>query len=149
MVRRTFVPLDIQCFSGQHPSGPEHGSVEFTMRKGLIHMFAHLNQPNLVLAARLIPDVLRSPNATFQDWMDLTWRGFPRNCLYTREFHGSEVAVGSIRVPVPMDKVVFGVIADREKEILDYGWFEGCEIPGFPRGHDDPDVIGGVLWKQT
>lgn len=147
MIVRTFVPLDLEYFTGQNPNGVGLPPVEFSMRKGIVHTYAHLGQPNLVLAARLIPETIASPTAIFDRWMDLESE-FPDNVVYTRHFDGPEATVGAIRVLVPRDSV-FGVIADRDMEIIDYDWFEGCGIPGFPNGHNDPNIIGGLRWQLT
>lgn len=139
---------DMVDFPAQNPFGPEHDPVTLTMRMGIVHTYKHLGQANIVLASRLIPGVVLEPDGTFLDWKDLTHQGFPGNFMYTKGF-SRDVTVGQISVPVPRNGNVFGILTDSGHEILDYGWFEGSDLPGIPSGHDDLEVIGATLWARN
>lgn len=145
---KTWVPLDLMHFQAQGMYGPGTPPLQFSMRKGIVDCYKHLGQVNLVLAAKLIPLALSDPDGVFQNWKDLCRRGISGNIMYTRGF-GNPTLVNGVEIPVPKHGDVFGILADKDFEILDYGWFERSSHIGLPEGHDNPDVIGGVLWRRN
>jgi len=119
------------------------------MRKGIVHTFAQLQRPNQVLAARLIPQVLESPACILSDWADYCRFGHPRNTCYCKNFEQDVVHVAGINVKVPEFGNVFMIAMDEKMRIFDYDWLEKCDLPGLPKGHDNPDVCGGAIWTPN
>lgn len=149
MAQRSVAPLDLVEFSGQNPAGPDAPAVDFTMRMGIVHTFAHLQMPNLVLASKLIPLVLQRPMVIVNEWKDHARRGYPRNLMYCKSFENKEINVNGVIVRVPAEANVFGISVDSRYEVFDYRWYEKCEQPGCPKGFDNPAIGGGPLWMET